>query len=90
MMLCYFIYLEILQIQEKEYEDALQLAFKYDLDKDLVYKHQWCNSSVLEESINNILVSKTINYKYYRAHAAVQNTHTLNLRAILVLQARTV
>lgn len=50
---------DILQIQEKQYEDALQLALKYNLDKDLVYKHQWCNSSVLEESINNILVNKT-------------------------------
>lgn len=58
MMLCYFIYPDISQIQEKQYEDALQLALKYNLDKDLVYKHQWCNSSVLEESINNILVSK--------------------------------
>jgi len=56
-MLYHFIS-DILQIQEKQYEDALQLALKYNLDKDLVYKHQWCNSSVLEESINNILVSK--------------------------------
>ncbi|XP_026806626.1 neuroblastoma-amplified sequence-like [Rhopalosiphum maidis] len=43
------------KIQEKQYDDALQLALKYNLDKDLVYKHQWCNSSVLEETINNIL-----------------------------------
>ncbi|KAL5242667.1 hypothetical protein ACI65C_010077 [Semiaphis heraclei] len=43
------------KIQEKQYEDALQLALNYNLDKDLVYKHQWCNSSVIEESINNIL-----------------------------------
>jgi len=57
-LLCYFIYLGILQIQEKQYDDALQLALKYNLDKDLVYKHQWCNSSVIEETINNILVSK--------------------------------
>uniref|UniRef100_A0A2S2QXA3 Neuroblastoma-amplified sequence n=1 Tax=Sipha flava TaxID=143950 RepID=A0A2S2QXA3_9HEMI len=43
------------KIQKKEYEDALQLALKYNLNQDLVYKHQWCNSSVLEETINNIL-----------------------------------
>ncbi|VVC25640.1 WD40/YVTN repeat-like-containing domain,WD40-repeat-containing domain,Neuroblastoma-amplified sequence [Cinara cedri] len=43
------------KIQEKQYEDALQLALKYNLNKDLVYKHQWCNSTVLEQTINNIL-----------------------------------
>lgn len=46
-----------LQIQEKQYEDALQLAQNYNLNKDLVYKHQWYNSSVHEETINKILVS---------------------------------
>jgi len=45
-----------LQIQEKQYEDALQLALEYDLNKDLVYKHQWYNSLVQEETIQNILV----------------------------------
>jgi len=86
--LLYVIYLAILQIQEKQYGEALQLAFKYNLDKDLVYKHQWCNSSVLEESINNILVCKTIDYKYYRSHCSTKYA-ALNLIAILVLHTRT-
>jgi len=53
-----------LQIQEKQYEDALQLALKYNLNKDLVYKHQWCNSSVQEETIQNILVSIMYDFIY--------------------------
>ncbi|XP_050419826.1 NBAS subunit of NRZ tethering complex-like [Adelges cooleyi] len=45
----------IKKIQLKEYEEALDLAIQYDLDKDLVYKHQWRDSLVLEDTITGIL-----------------------------------
>jgi len=47
----------VFQIDMEEYGVALDLAWQYSLDSDLVYQRQWRNSPVSVTSIQDYLVS---------------------------------
>lgn len=74
-----------MQIREKQYEDALELAIKYNLNKDLVYKHQWCNSLVLEETINNILVNIKYDIGFYINYTTKVRDKEINFYKMLIV-----
>jgi len=54
----------VLQLDMEEYGVALDLAWKYSLDSDLVYQRQWRNCPVSVTSIHDYLVSNRILYDH--------------------------
>jgi len=52
----------VFQIDMEEYGVALDLAWQYNLDSDLVYQRQWRNSPVSVTSIQDYLVSVQLRF----------------------------